>query len=159
MAYMWKTGYQKVAADVAGKEFERIEKKRGLTAAAVVDESRAEDAPLHRAFEWDDAVAGEEWRKQQARVMMGNLLIRIEDKPDAPVVRAIVKLEESECYESITTVLRVDDKRTAYIRQAMNELISYRQRYENITAFADLFAAADKVIAKKDEIIEMKGVM
>lgn len=142
-AYLWKTPYMKVEADVAGKEFERIERERGLTAQTIVDESRPADAPLHSAFEWDDAVAGEEWRKQQARVMMGNLLIRIEDKPEAPVVRAIVKLQESPTYESINAVLSVEDKRTAYLRQAMKELLLFRRKYADLEEFATLFAEID----------------
>ena len=151
-AYIWKTGYYKVAAEVAGKEFERIDREKGLTAENVVDESRPETAPLHKAFEWDNDIAGEEWRKHQARQMMGNLLIKIEERPEAPAVRAIVKLDTSPSYEPISVVLQVEDKRKAYIRQAMKELMWYRQRYADITEFAELFAVADRIISNKDSI-------
>ena len=46
-----------VTADQAGDELARIYVEKGeLTAPLVVDESRPEEAPLHPAFEWDDAM-------------------------------------------------------------------------------------------------------
>ena len=144
-AYAWKTVFQKVSADVAGKEFERIDRERGLTAQAVVDESRSVDAPLHKAFEWDDAVAGEEWRKQQARVMICNLVCRIEDQPDAPEVRAYIKLEESQTYENTQLILQMEDKKASLMRLAMKELLAFRRKYADINKFAALFAEIDKL--------------
>lgn len=56
-----------VDAQTAGEELTRIYAERGkLTAKDVVDESRPDDAPLHPAFEWRDAVAAEEYRQIQA---------------------------------------------------------------------------------------------
>lgn len=144
-AYLWKTGYQKVSADIAGKEFERIDRERGLTAQAVVDESRAEDAPLHKAFEWDDVIAGEEWRKQQARVMISNLVIRIEDRTDSPEIRAFIKLEESPVYESTKIILQTEDKRASMMRLAMKELLAFRRKFSDIKEFSALFTEIGKL--------------
>ena len=49
-------------------ELERIYETNGvLTPEAVVDDARPDDAPLHSHFEWDDALAGEQYRLVQAR--------------------------------------------------------------------------------------------
>ena len=145
-AYDWKTPFMKVSADVAGKEFERIDKKRGLTAEAVVDESRPEDAPLHDAFEWDDAVAGEEWRKQQARVMIGNLVIQVEELPESPQVRAYVMIDKTaSVYESTKVILQLEDKKQALMRIAMRELQSFQRKYSDLQEFARLFAEIDRL--------------
>lgn len=59
---------QGVTAQVAGEEIAALQEERGgITAEAVVDRARPVDAPLHPTFEWRDSVAGEQWRKHQAR--------------------------------------------------------------------------------------------
>lgn len=58
------------------EELTRIKQKHGkLQAKAVVDESRPEDAPLHGNFEWNDGVAGENWRVFQARQLIRTVKI------------------------------------------------------------------------------------
>jgi hypothetical protein len=57
-----------VEAQVVGAELERIESEHGVIDPHVVlNESRPEDAPLHGAFEWDDGLAAEKYRLDQAR--------------------------------------------------------------------------------------------
>src|ERR1700691_4847214 len=57
------------------ENLEAIKEKRGkLTPELVVDEARSESHPLHKRFEWDDTIAGESWRREQAR----KLIIEVE---------------------------------------------------------------------------------
>lgn len=76
-----------VKADVVGKELARITKRDGvLQARVVVDESRADDAPLHSVFEWDDSVAGDHWRTAQARNLIRSIQVEYPDnEPAEPV--------------------------------------------------------------------------
>lgn len=46
-----------------------------LTASMVVDEARPTDHPLHDRFEWDDSVAGERWRREQARLLIRSVKV------------------------------------------------------------------------------------
>jgi hypothetical protein len=46
-----------------------------LTPALVVDEARHESHPLHGRFEWDDAIAGEAWRREQAHQLIQSVRI------------------------------------------------------------------------------------
>ncbi len=82
--FRWKEGSRaprSVPAEKAAKEFERIRRKVGaLTPAAVVDESRPEDAVLHSAFEWDDTKAAEEYRKGQAGTLIRAVVVVHEDE-------------------------------------------------------------------------------
>lgn len=48
-----------------------------LTPALVVDLARDPDHPLHSRFEWDDSVAAEKWRLEQA-----GQLLRVTFRPD-----------------------------------------------------------------------------
>lgn len=85
--FNFRNGYRAVVdAQTAGQELERIRSDHGeLTAALVVDESRPESAPLHPAFEWDDAVAAEEHRKHQARSMIRAVQVVDNDGPAEPI--------------------------------------------------------------------------
>lgn len=46
-----------------------------LTPALVVEEARDPGHSLHSRFEWDDAVAGEEWRRDQAQQMIRSVKV------------------------------------------------------------------------------------
>jgi hypothetical protein len=63
MVYKWKDAARlKTDAQTAGEICEKLEKNGGLTAKRLADESRPEDAPLHKEFEWNDATAAEAYR-------------------------------------------------------------------------------------------------
>jgi hypothetical protein len=53
------------------EELDRIYEQHGmLTKVLLVDTARDPKHPLHRYFEWDDTVAGERWRQEQALQMI-----------------------------------------------------------------------------------------
>lgn len=146
MIYEWKTNWFKTDANVAGKVFDELDKSVGLTAKTVVNASRAKDAPLHNEFEWDDAVAGEKYREQQARVMINNLVVRVEDKPEAVPTRAYVMVSnDSVQYENITVVLSDEDKTKKLLDNAMKELTWFEKKYAELEALAGVFQEIEKL--------------
>lgn len=54
--------------------------------AAVVEAARSKKSPLHDRFEWDDSVAGHQYRLQQARHLIK--LLRI-DRPEKAETRTV----------------------------------------------------------------------
>jgi len=65
-----------VSAEAALDELTRIHaSETGLTAKAVVDESRPEDAVLHPAFEWNDSKAAEQFREHQATSLIRSVRV------------------------------------------------------------------------------------
>lgn len=80
--YRYRGRHQGVPAEVAGKELDRITAKHGvLIPKDVVDEARPDEAPLHPVFEWNDSVAAEEWRKEQARSLIREIVVIVDEKP------------------------------------------------------------------------------
>jgi hypothetical protein len=53
-----------------------------LTPAVVVDKARDESHPLHSRFEWDDSVAGEKYRRQQAGDLIRSVEWEYAQEPD-----------------------------------------------------------------------------
>lgn len=76
--------------------------KGGISAQDVVTVARPKDSPLHRYFIWDNEVAAELYREEQARMMLRSIEIRVEVKNGGETseqyVRAFhaIKLSESD---------------------------------------------------------------
>lgn len=75
-----------VTAEQARAELLRIRTAHGdkLDPRQVVEESRKPKAVLHPFFEWNDAVAGEEYRVWQARQLTRSIYIVRPEEDDAP---------------------------------------------------------------------------
>lgn len=153
MVYKWKTYSYKTDANIVGKVCEDLNNTVGLTPQNLVDASRAEDAPLHKEFEWDDAVAAEGFRKQQAALMISNLAVVIEQKKEEPV-RAFFSLgggfrKGGEKFEGIIEILKNDEKRETLLEKARNELKAFRHKYSLLQELETIFSAIDAELEKE----------
>lgn len=150
MVYKWKTYSYKTSAAVAGSVCEELDRTVGLTPENLVDASRPEDAPLHNEFEWDDNVAAEAYRKAQARLMISNLSIVIEEKKQEPV-RAYFSLQRgfrknSGTYESTITIMEDSERRALLLEKAKAEMIAFKSKYSMLTELADVFESIDNTV-------------
>ena len=94
-----------VSADVAGNELARIyQQEQQLKPAKVVDESRPEAAPLHPVFEWDDKVAAEKHREDQARHLIRS--VRVINPYDEKQERTYVHVKSLESYQPVEKVAK-----------------------------------------------------
>lgn len=148
-AYKWKTAsYIKANADVAGKMCEDLEKTVGLTPETLLNANKAEDAPLHNEFEWDDTEAAHKYRLGQARHIIQCLVTVPEgQREEAIPVRAFVVTEEVAKYEHINAVLKSENKYDIMLRQAMNELQAFKRKYAALKELAPLFETINEISA------------
>lgn len=149
MIYQWKSGsVHQIDAQVAGEELERIRTFHNgrLEAEHVVAASRPVGAPLHAAFEWDDATAAEAWRKDQAASMIRHIAVVLEGNDDAPPIRAFVsvKRDNDRSYTSIGHALSDVDLRAQVVNQAWLELEAWRKRHAELIELAKVFSAIDQ---------------
>lgn len=147
MAYQWGTYYYKTPAEEAGKVFKELEESVGLTAKTLVNASRPEEAPLHKEFEWNDDIAAEKYREDQARRMIQALKIVVDDVDVAPV-RAFVNIGEP-TYEDIHIVISDEDKRQRLFASAMRELNIFKHKYAALEEFDALFREIDRLAKEK----------
>jgi len=145
MVYKWKPGsHHKVSAQIAGEVCKSLEEEGRLTAADLVEESRPEDAPLHEEFEWDDSIAAEEYRKQQARVLIATVVEVV--SPEIVPTRAFFNIVHQEAnYESINVIIQDEDKRKALLNKAIRELRAFEIKYSTLLELCDVFDAIDKL--------------
>jgi len=121
-------------ADKYWQVFNEIEAKSsngGVQAKDFVDASRPEDAPLHDQFEWNDSKAGEEWRIQQARVMMSSYTI--ENNPNVRAVSHVIyELETGEserAYFTYATIQSRPELKKAFLKQLKKSVESMKRKY------------------------------
>lgn len=150
MIYQWKTYSYKTSAAVAGEVCEELDRTVGLTPENLVDVSRPEDAPLHSEFEWNDELAAEEYRRVQARLLISNLSIVIEEQKQEPI-RAFFSLQNgfrknSGTYESTITIMSDDIKREKLLENAKKELEAFKKKYQLLSELADVFEAINLVV-------------
>lgn len=146
--YKWKVpGLIPVDAETAGKELTRIYERDGAIAPeTLVNESRADTAPLHHCFEWDNDKAAEKYRISQA----GNIIrhIVIENPEDAsgtqvPPVRAFVHTKIVSGYEPIEIVISSAEKCKDLLEQATRDMQWFTQKYKNLRELDAVRAAMD----------------
>lgn len=146
MIYEWKPGSRfKVDANTAGAVCGQLEAAGNLTAKSLLDASRPEDAPLHSEFEWDDSVAAEKFREDQARSIIRHLVVRLDEKPDTPV-RGFFQIRQAEqSYTNVNVILAQRDLRSELIQQALEEMAAFQRKYGTLTELAMIFEATAKV--------------
>lgn len=63
--------------------------KRPVQARELLNAARPKSSPLHRLFEWDNAVAGEKYRLEQARFYLRTIeIVPVTDGKEQPPMRA-----------------------------------------------------------------------
>lgn len=150
MIYQWKSGAHVILdAQQAGEELERVRTAHNgrLTSEMVADAARPEDAPLHSAFEWDDAKAATKWRIEQAGYLIRSIEIIVdrENEEGAPI-RAFVSVERDQdrSYTSTAHALADEELRKQVLGQAWKELEAWRRRHAELCEFARVFAEIDQ---------------
>lgn len=154
MVYQYKVPYARVSAQTAGEELARIEREKGaLTPELVVDASRAESAPLHPVFEWNDKKAAECYRIVQAGSLIRNVTVKIEEAPRMEPVRAFVNVapvgKRKGVFVSIKSAMDDADSRETVIARALAELEKVKEKYKNLQELAGIFAEIDRLTMER----------
>lgn len=140
MKYCWKSvSFANADADKVGEELERIESKGDLTREAVLEYAKNKKSELNKCFEWDDSIAGEKYRLQQASYVLASISIIVNEEPrKATRMYVNVKKEDKKIYKNIVSVLENDEEYQQLLDKAEREFISYKESYEELIKLKDL---------------------
>jgi hypothetical protein len=149
--YVWTGGaHIKADAQSVGEELTRLQRENGerLTPRIVVDAARPEDSPLHDAYEWDNLLAAERFREQQAGHILRCVRV-VKQEGDQPVLqRAFVNVvetindEERNGYVPMARVLSDAELYHQVIERAAKDLRGWENRYEQFAELASIGKAA-----------------
>ena len=153
--FSWKAGTQfpvnpKVAADTI-RNLQRTLGKDTITAKELLDESRDPNAPLHCCFEWDDSIAGEKYRLEQARKLIASVEVRYVDdyQKQTPPVRCFVNTQpvapkKEGHFAYIETALQNADYRKQMLSNALIELRRFQKKYSDLKELSGVNKAIDE---------------
>ena len=125
-------------------ELQAIYDERGqLTPRLVVDIARPPKHPLHPRFEWNDAVAGEAWRREQARDLIQSVRIVYREgqgNQDPRSVRAYhsVAMPTGHAFYSVEDIANDPLLREIALRDMEREWKELKARYAHFREFTDL---------------------
>ena len=149
MQVVWKTGYspKNVSAQTAYDVISGLQEKGKREASDLVDASRPEDAPLHPLFEWNDSVAAEKYREDQARCIIRHVcIIQDEDEEEAQPIRAFFQIDsESNDYEPTIVIMNDEEKYERLLEIAKRELKAFENKYHQLVELKNVFNAIDKL--------------
>jgi hypothetical protein len=120
-----------------------------LTPQLVVNAARPTSHSLHNRFEWDDSVAGEAWRRQQAHDLIQSVRVVYKRDPEGEphTIRAFHAIRSDEVdnngfiYEPAERVAHDPVLRDIVLRAMEREWKALRRRYGEFAEFAELVLA------------------
>ena len=139
--YSWKTKWTVKGLD-ANKVGQELEKINEITAENVLKYAKAHTkSEIYKAFEWDDAIASENWRKHQASILITNIsviIIEDEERKNAVPIRAFVQPTTQRVYEPIEVVIQDVNKYQQLLEKAYKELNTTKNKYQELEEIQEL---------------------
>jgi hypothetical protein len=148
-SYAWKLAGLAKNVDIndAVQELERIEGLYGsLTPENVLNASRPKNALFHSLFEWNDSIAAEHYRLQQARTILNNIEVKIisNGQPKQIAVYEVVNTPAGNQYKNIDTMSASDIN---FIKQrTLKELNILKDKLNTYKQFANVISQLNTVI-------------
>lgn len=111
-----------------------------LTPSLVVEVARPADHPLHSRFEWDDSVAGEAWRRQQAHELIRSVKVVYREATDTEPERSVrafhaVRRADEITYESADSIVRDPLTLQILLRDMERDWKQLKRRYAEFSEF------------------------
>lgn len=148
----WERGFEGFYKGIDANEVAReiISIGDDATPQQIVDKARDNKTQLHRCFTWDNKVAAEQWRKQEARLLVGHLMIVRNDQEhdtDVPEVRFFHKTSAQGGYKPCYIVFTEEDEYNAMLTRALADLKAFKSKYKVLSDREELLALIGAVEA------------
>lgn len=130
------------------KEILKVEKTQGLTAWTLLEQAKEKDNPLHDLFEWDNSVAAEKYRLVQARIIINEIKIMVEDKVMYGFENVTVKVSETDSkrvYQPINDIMDNEETRNQILLRGIQAQKYWKQQYSNLIEFKGIVKEIERV--------------
>ena len=132
---IYKADAQKVADEIG---------ERSITPQEVLEKAKDENSELHKCFEWDNDVAAEKYRLEQARKIIINL-VYVPAKKEEQQVRCFQITSEKHVYQPTKHFLVQENEYQALLKRAKNELESFKKKYATLSELETVFEAIESI--------------
>lgn len=139
----------KIALDAGGE----------LTPGAVVLSAQNDDSPLHRHFEWDDVVAAQKYRLDQAREIIRSITVEDSENDDGALHAFVSVNAGGVAYRTIQAVKSSRELQAAVLKAAERDLAAFDRRYRELSDVCRVVREARELVVTKQKEIESRAPM
>lgn len=125
----------------AQKVYEEIG-EAAVTPREVLEKAKDKKSELHKCFEWNDTVAANKFRLDQAARIIRNLVI-IPKSEELMPERVFQISTDMTVYKPVREILRNEEEYQALLARATAELRNIKNRYNSIVELEEVFEAID----------------
>ena len=141
---------EKFTAEVISEVLE-VKNTYGLTAENILRKASKKSSSLYEFFDWDDSSAGEKWRLNQARSLINEIKIVVDNKEIYAFENVNVSVQESDVrtnspskfgnreYKTIIEIMNNEDYRNQLIHRALTEATYWKERHEELIELNPIF--------------------
>ena len=118
-----------------------LEEQKGIvTPKDILDIARSEDSPIHGLFNWDDEIAGELYRLNQARALITDVKVEIQDKKIQKFYNVKIEIngEEKQGYKSVNNIINNEQMKNQIVQDAVSEIRYWQNKYNDITQLGNI---------------------
>lgn len=142
------------------EEVLEVQKKFGLTAENLLKKASKKSSSLYEFFDWDNSFAGEKWRLQQARGVINEIKIIVEDKeiyafesvrieiedkkPKNPITKGFNTRE----YMPIIEIMNNEEYRKQLVQRALAEAVYWKTRHSELIELSPIFSLISETSKK-----------
>lgn len=141
MSAQWKlNGIFKANAEIVDEEIKSLSK---ITPNNMVEFAKNNpDSELYKCFEWDDTIAAQKYRLQQANKIL-TFLVYPKTREDLPTVRKYQVTTTAHVFEETKKFLVNQNEYETLLKRALAELQAFKQRYQTLVELQDVISAID----------------
>ena len=131
-----------------GQVIVTLEQAHGqVTAEMVVSHAQSNNSPFHRYMEWDDTEAARQHRLSQARYILRSIEVIYANRP--PIrLNAHIQYGQIDGYVTQARVLSHAQMRQLRLDQALNDLTSWVETYEDLFSWLGIRTAMRSLLAR-----------
>lgn len=153
---------KKADAQTIGAALEAIALEHGgrLCPKDVAQAARKRTHPLHPHFEWDDAVAAEAYRADQARAIIR--VVRVENEAvEGGTSRAFVSVADKGgvSYHAAAEVAGSVELQLAVLKAAERDLHAFERRYKELNDICETVRSARESVQERRQQAEVRAAV
>ena len=143
-------GFPQEEAQTIGEFLEKLTEERGgqLVPQEIVDAAEDTHSPIHNYFEWNNELAGKEYRKYQARRLINHIVIinAVQQKAFYSIKVPIEEkgvLKTTQAYMTQERVLSIKDYRQQTLDSAIKQIEYWHKQYESFNELSKIHVAIE----------------
>jgi len=141
---------EKFTPDVIDEVLE-VQEKFGLTADNLIKRASKKSSSLYNFFDWDNTSAGDKWRLHQARMLINEIKVIVEDKEMYAFENVNVSIVDktpkdkfsSREYKPVVEIINNVDFRRQLIQRALTEVKYWKERHSELIELNPIFSSID----------------